>query len=155
MIFIVKKAWALGRQCNIVVRDWLEDCLSHDEKKKRARAEKGYTLDQVLKRVNQSHKARQRYRESFEDGVRACNELADHSKSSFQAQLNLPVPEFLELSGLHRIHYDADGFEYKIICTRINNSGRVKTEKYTIYVSPPTYLPRLQCPITDFVHPVI
>ena len=78
---IVRKAWALGRRCNIVVRDWLEDCLPYVEKKKRVRPEKGYTLDRVLKRVNQSRKAQQRYRESFEDNIRASHELVDNSKA--------------------------------------------------------------------------
>jgi hypothetical protein len=49
------------------------------EKKRGARPEKGYTLDRVLKRVNISLNAQHRYRENFEQGVRAGHELVDNS----------------------------------------------------------------------------
>lgn len=85
----MREAWKLGRRCNIVVGDWLVDCLPQQESKKRARAEKGYALDRVLKRVNQSQTAQKKYRESFEEGVRAGNELADSRKCRHMQSVNL------------------------------------------------------------------
>ncbi|KAH8596921.1 hypothetical protein B0O99DRAFT_705185 [Bisporella sp. PMI_857] len=76
----VKKALSLGKYCNIVVGDWLADCLVSNNSKKRRRVEKGYTLNRVLRRVDKTRKAQERYRESFEEGVRAGHELVDNRK---------------------------------------------------------------------------
>jgi hypothetical protein len=72
----VKKAWALGSKCNIVVKDWLEDCLI--AKPKRVRAVKGYSLPRVIKRGKQAIKNQIKYRQSFEDGVRTSYEFVDN-----------------------------------------------------------------------------
>jgi hypothetical protein len=45
--------------------------------------------------------------------------------------LPLKGPKYL---GLNHLYVDHTGFEYKIICTRINTEGKVKSEKYIIYV---------------------
>jgi hypothetical protein len=42
------------------------------------------------------------------------------------------------LSGLNHIYCDDTGFEYKVVCTRLNSDGKVKSEKYTIYVGSPS-----------------
>ena len=68
----------LGKRCNIVIPDWLEDCLTAQNSKKRCKAEKGYTLSRVLKRVHKTKLAQQRYRESFENGVRTGHALVDN-----------------------------------------------------------------------------
>lgn len=137
--FSVKKAWALGPKCHIVVKDWLEDCLPPENAKKRCRAEKGYTLNRVLKRLNRTHKAQIRYRQSFEEGVRAAKELVDNRKSTFRVHLNQAYG--VDSLGLNHVFCDDTGFEYKVVCTRINTDGKVKSEKYTIYVGPPPVLP--------------
>lgn len=133
VVCIVKKAWRLGRRCNIVVRDWLEDCLPCEEKKKRARPEKGYMLDRVLKRVNQSYNAQQRYRKSFEDGVQAGRDMVENCTFSQYTYSDLKH-SLIQTPGLHHYYVDSNVFEYKIVCTRINNAGCVNSEKYTIYV---------------------
>ena len=76
----VKKAWALGGQCHIVVKDWLEDCLIGHATQKRCRVEKGYALSRVLKRVKDGRDKQKEYRLKFEDGVRASYELVDNRK---------------------------------------------------------------------------
>jgi len=68
----------LGKRCNIVIPEWLEDCIIVQNSKKRCRAEKGYTLSRVLKRVHKTKMAQQRYRASFENGVRAGHALVDN-----------------------------------------------------------------------------
>jgi len=78
ILVVVRKAWALGRKCFIVVRDWLEDSLIGNSKKKTKRAEKPYTLNRVLKRVHRGLEDKKRYQESFEEGVRAGKELVDN-----------------------------------------------------------------------------
>jgi hypothetical protein len=78
--FLVKKAWALGKQCHIVIRDWLEDCLIRHASQKRCRPETGYTLGRILKRVNDSLTKQKEYRLSFEAGIRASHDLVDNSK---------------------------------------------------------------------------
>ena len=137
---IVKKAWKLGGQCKIVVQDWIADCLpSNQNSKKRKRPERGYTLDRTLARIKKGKKAQlDEYRKRFEEGVRASKDLADTS--------NLPFPfgdkyfervtdKHLEL---YHVHYDDDGFEYKVRLSRVNlrNGGKIMTEKYTLYVRP-------------------
>jgi hypothetical protein len=137
--YAVKRALALGRRCNIVVKDWLEDCLiTCEPSKKRCRAEKGYTINRILQRVNKSHEATQNYRESFEKGVRAGHEMVDNSESHWSVyQLPLKGPKSSDLS---HIYVDPTGFEYKIVCTRLSTIGKVKSEKYTIYVCTPSLL---------------
>ena len=78
--FLVKKAWALGKQCHIVIKDWLEDCLIGHASQKRCRPETGYTLGRILKRVNDSLTRQKEYRLSFEAGIRASHDLVDNSK---------------------------------------------------------------------------
>lgn len=72
------KAKLLGDQCHIVVRDWLEDCLIGDFKKKRFKPEKEYTLNHVLKRINDGLKKKADCRLKFEEGVQASYELVDN-----------------------------------------------------------------------------
>jgi hypothetical protein len=123
----------LGRHCNIVVKDWLEDCLT--EKTQRLRAEKGYSLNRVLKRGVQTIRRQENYRNSFEAGVRAGHELIDNSESPWTVyNIVLRGPKFI---ALNHIYVDHAGFEYKAVCTRINTNGKVKSEKYTIYVHRP------------------
>lgn len=47
------------------------------------RAEKGYTLDRTIARVKKGLKDHDKFRKSFEDGVRASKELCDNSKFFF------------------------------------------------------------------------
>jgi hypothetical protein len=141
MRYAVKKAWKLGGQCNIVVQDWIADCLPcHQNSKKRRKPERGYTLDRTLARIKKGKKAQlDEYRKRFEQGVRASKDLADTS--------NLPFPPrtfgdkcFERVTDSHlelyHVHYDGDGFEYKAMLTRVNlrNGGKIMTEKYTLYV---------------------
>lgn len=72
----------LGTQCHIVVKDWLEDCLIGHAMQKRCRAETPYTLTQVLKRVGSTRDRQYEYRQKFEQGVHASNELVDNRKDT-------------------------------------------------------------------------
>lgn len=39
-------------------------------------------------------------------------------------------------SGLNHVYFDQTGFEYKVVCTRLNSEGKVRSEKYILYVTP-------------------
>ncbi|KAH7336446.1 hypothetical protein BKA65DRAFT_402145 [Rhexocercosporidium sp. MPI-PUGE-AT-0058] len=122
----VRKAWKLGTEkCQIVVFDWIEDCLQG--KTKRRLREKPYTLDRTimnLKKMN-ADKLRE-HRKKFEDGVRISKELSN--------------------SNLHHIYYDTDAFEYKVMLSRVRLDGKTLIEKYTLYLfeshnkAPPIYM---------------
>lgn len=77
----VKKATELGSRCWIVTRDWLEDSLILNMKRKSRRAEKGYTLNRVLQRVKRGLDTKKKYAASFENGIKAAKELCDNSTS--------------------------------------------------------------------------
>lgn len=128
----VKNALALGGKCYIIIKDWLEDCLAVDPSKKRCLAEKDYTLKQILRRAKETIKAKDRHRKSFDEGVQASHELVDNRESQWTVySLVLKGGESL---GRNHIYMDDTGFEYKVVCTRINTEGKVKSEKYIIYV---------------------
>jgi hypothetical protein len=131
IVHIVKKAKALGNQCHILTKDWLEDCLIGHPTKKRCRAEGPYTLKRVFKRVGAAKDKQHEYRQKFEDGVNASYELVDNRKLSWDVGHG---PLLNSTSGLSHIYYDETGFEYKIVCTRIKSDGKVKSEKYILYV---------------------
>lgn len=79
----VQKAWNVAsktHKCHIVVFDWLEDSLVGPKGQKKKRAEKGYTLDRTIARLKQGKTDHERFRKSFEDGVRASKELCDNRK---------------------------------------------------------------------------
>ncbi|RDL41230.1 uncharacterized protein BP5553_01209 [Venustampulla echinocandica] len=107
----VKKASKLDK-CQIVVFDWLEDCLLR--KVKRLRAERGYTLERTIKRIAKGKKDQQRFREKFEEDKPKIN----------------PITNVEE--GLNHVYYDTVGFEYKIVLTRVNHGSRMTTERYTM-----------------------
>ncbi|TVY82888.1 hypothetical protein LSUE1_G006211, partial [Lachnellula suecica] len=110
----VKKAWDLGPKCHIVVFDWLVDCLIGPKLTKRLRNERGYTLDRTIRKAKKGKNALAAYREKFEQGVRISKELCN--------------------SRLNHIYYDPDGFEYKIVLTRVTLGEKVTTEKYTLFL---------------------
>ena len=85
MIATVKKAWELGKkQCNIVVFDWLEDCLLGKKLKKGLRPEGPYTLDRTIARIRKGFTDHAEYRRKFEEGARANKALVDNSELPFQ-----------------------------------------------------------------------
>ncbi|KIN03698.1 hypothetical protein OIDMADRAFT_116894 [Oidiodendron maius Zn] len=87
----VKMAQDLGTQCRIVVKDWLEDCLVGHAMQKRCRVETPYTLTQVLKRVGSTRDRQYEYRQKFEQGVHASNELVDNRKDTKTIKLCFSV----------------------------------------------------------------
>lgn len=133
MLYKVKKAKS-NEDCWIVSYSWLEDCLgvmTKSHKKKRL-SEKGYTLKRTLDRISQTLDAQTKYRVSFEEGVRAGNDLVGNRESPWNVY-NLPLKDDRKL-GLHHIFLDQTGFEYKVDCVRRNECGQTIWEKYTIYV---------------------
>lgn len=135
----VKKAWEAQTQIHrvhIVVFDWLEDSLLGAKGQKKKRAEKGYTLDRTIARLKKGKTDHDKFRKSFEDGVRASKELCDNSKFDYMTDLKITFADYARFTGLHKIYYDETGFEYKIVLTRLDKSAdRIKCEKYTLFVS--------------------
>ncbi|CZT47581.1 uncharacterized protein RSE6_08161 [Rhynchosporium secalis] len=122
----VRKAWKLGTEkCQIVVFDWIEDCLQR--KPKRLLKEKPYSLDRTIMNLKKmgAEKIRE-HRKNFEDGVRVSRELSN--------------------SNLYHIYYDTEAFEYKVMLSRIRLDGKIMIEKYTLYLFeshnkfPPIYM---------------
>ncbi|TVY27199.1 hypothetical protein LHYA1_G004653, partial [Lachnellula hyalina] len=110
----VKKALQLGNKCEIVNYDWIVDCLVGPGLKKRLLGAKSYTLKQALKRLKEGKKNIEEHKANFEDGVKVSKELCNNN--------------------LNHVYYDSDAFEYKVVLTRINLDGKVKTEKYTLFL---------------------
>lgn len=46
---------------------------------------------------------------------------------------------------LNHVYCDQTGFEYEVVCTRLNTDGKVKSEKYTIYVRSSIYQSEDSC----------
>lgn len=91
ILFIVEKALALGRRCEIVVYDWLVDCITPSNPKKRLRNEKPYTLNRTIQRLRKGEKDLPTYRRNFEDGVKASKELCDNSEPSLRCDEHIHV----------------------------------------------------------------
>jgi hypothetical protein len=80
-MMIVQRAWKVGKkQCNIVVFDWLEDCLIGKKMKKGLKSERPYTLDRTLARIKKGKTDHAEYRKRFEEGAQASKELCDNSE---------------------------------------------------------------------------
>ncbi|KAF7864043.1 hypothetical protein EAF04_007008 [Stromatinia cepivora] len=121
----VRKAMAMGKRCHIVVIDWLVDCLTSKLNKKRKLVVTGYTLGRVIRRLHHTEDQKIKYRQRFEEGVKAGKELCDNR--------------------LHHVYTDQTDFEYKVVLTRVLVHGKNKNQKYTVYLfasnaQPSTYM---------------
>ena len=77
MYVIVRKAMAMGKRCHIVVIDWLVDCLTLKTNKKKKLVVTGYTLGRVIRRLHHTEDQKIKYRQRFEENVKASKELCD------------------------------------------------------------------------------
>ncbi|CAD6442125.1 a641e0ef-6667-49e0-85f3-6d6de953918b [Sclerotinia trifoliorum] len=121
----VCKAMSMGKRCHIIVIDWLVDCLTSKLNKKKKLAVTGYTLGRVIRRLHHTEDQKIKYRQRFEEGVKACEELCDNR--------------------LHHVYTDQTDFEYKVVLTRVLVHGKNKNQKYTVYLfasnaQPSTYM---------------
>ena len=121
---------ALGFACVTVVPDYIIDCIPSG-KPPTLKYDKPYTLNRVIQRLRLSKKKQRNWRNNFEEGVKASKEIIDSSKAYFRRCDGVLTSDQI---GLHHIFYDQTGFEYKIVCSRVNEHGSAKVEKYTIYV---------------------
>ena len=139
-LLAVKKALQLGNKCEIVNYDWIVDCLVGPGLKKRLLGAKTYTLKQALKRLKEGKKNIEEHKANFEDGVKVSKELCNNSESLlYHICFGFLIAD--TITDLNHVYYDSDAFEYKVVLTRINLDGKVKTEKYTLFVS-----------LNDFLH---
>ncbi|QSZ37615.1 hypothetical protein DSL72_008714 [Monilinia vaccinii-corymbosi] len=121
----VLKAMAMGKRCHIVVIDWLVDCLTLKLNKKKKLVATGYSLGRVIRRLHHTEDQKIKYRQRFEEGVKAGKELCDNR--------------------LHHVYTDHTDFEYKVVLTRVLLHGKNKNQKYTVYLfasnaQPSTYM---------------
>ncbi|APA09529.1 predicted protein [Sclerotinia sclerotiorum 1980 UF-70] len=121
----VRKAMAMGKRCHIVVIDWLVDCLTSKLNKKKKLVATGYTLGRIIRRLHHTEDQKIKYRQRFEEGVKAAEELCDNR--------------------LHHVYTDQTDFEYKVVLTRVLVHGKNKNQKYTVYLfasnaQPSTYM---------------
>ncbi|KAG4035166.1 hypothetical protein MFRU_002g05100 [Monilinia fructicola] len=121
----VRKAMAMGKRCHIVVIDWLVDCLTSRLNKKKKLVVTGYSLGRVIRRLHHTEDQKIKYRQRFEEGVKAGKELCDNR--------------------LHHVYTDHTDFEYKVVLTRVLLHGKNKNQKYTVYLfasnaQPSTYM---------------
>ncbi|KAF7888068.1 uncharacterized protein EAF02_002609 [Botrytis sinoallii] len=121
----VRKAMAMGKRCHIVVIDWLVDCLTLKTNKKRKLVVTGYTLGRVIRRLHHTEDQKTKYRQRFEENVKASKELCDDR--------------------LNHVYIDQTNFEYKVVLTRVLLHGKNKNQKYTVYLfesnaQPHTYM---------------
>lgn len=135
---IVKSAWKRGSNCcKIVVFDWLEDCLQGSKGKKRLLKETPYTLDRtIIQLKKQKAGDLPAYRKRFEDSVRVSKELSDSSKRSPSPEcpMNMRSNNIQQIELYHIYYEPEDGFEYKVMLSRIRLDGQTMIEKYTLYV---------------------
>ncbi|TGO84184.1 hypothetical protein BPOR_0538g00050 [Botrytis porri] len=121
----VRKAMAMGKRCHIVVIDWLVDCLTLETNKKKKLVVTGYTLGRVIRRLHHTEDQKIKYRQRFEENVKASKELCDDR--------------------LNHVYVDHTNFEYKVVLTRVLLHGKNKNQKYTVYLfesnaQPHTYM---------------
>ncbi|KAM0139622.1 hypothetical protein ACHAO1_002996 [Botrytis cinerea] len=121
----VRKAMAMGKRCHIVVIDWLVDCLTLKTNKKKKLVVTGYTLGRVIRRLHHTEDQKIKYRQRFEENVKASKELCDDR--------------------LNHVYIDQTNFEYKVVLTRVLLHGKNKNQKYTVYLfesnaEPHTYM---------------
>ncbi|TEY39999.1 hypothetical protein BOTCAL_0443g00060 [Botryotinia calthae] len=121
----VRKAMAMGKRCHIVVIDWLVDCLTLKTNKKKKLVVTGYTLGRVIRRLHHTEDQKIKYRQRFEENVKASKELCDDR--------------------LNHVYIDQTNFEYKVVLTRVLLHGKNKNQKYTVYLfesnaQPHTYM---------------
>lgn len=74
---------AMGKRCHIVVIDWLVDCLTSRLNKKKKLVVTGYSLGRVIRRLHHTEDQKIKYRQRFEEGVKAGKELCDNRTFSF------------------------------------------------------------------------
>ncbi|TVY36751.1 hypothetical protein LSUB1_G004371 [Lachnellula subtilissima] len=132
-LLAVKKALQLGNKCEIVNYDWIVDCLVGPGLKKRLLGAKSYTLRQALKRLNEGKKNIEEHKANFDDGVKYSKELCNNSEPLL---CHICFGSLIAdtIIDLNHVYYDSDAFEYKVVLTRINLDGKVKTEKYTLFL---------------------
>ncbi|KAH7409167.1 hypothetical protein BKA64DRAFT_773789 [Cadophora sp. MPI-SDFR-AT-0126] len=111
----VQKAWQLARtRCQIVTFDWIEDCLLGPKQTKRLLKERAYTLDRTLINLKKGIEVdKVALRKRFDENARIAHELSN--------------------SNMYHIYYE-DGFEYKVILSRVRLDGKTMIEKYTLYL---------------------
>ncbi|PVH88646.1 hypothetical protein DL98DRAFT_477182 [Cadophora sp. DSE1049] len=111
----VQKAWQLSRtRCHIVTFDWVEDCLLRPKNSKRLLKERAYTLDRTLVNLKKGIEVdKAALRKRFDENARIAHELSN--------------------SNMYHIYYE-DGFEYKVILSRVRLDGKTMIEKYTLYL---------------------
>jgi hypothetical protein len=67
-----------------------------------------------------------------------ASKLANNCAITVSAHQNSNIFLYLHQLELYHVHYDTDGFEYKVVLTRIeltpNKSGKFSVEKYTLYL---------------------
>ena len=128
--------------CKIVVKDWLEDCLAPvNPSKKLCRVEKQYLLPIVLERINKANESKALHIKNFGDSFGVAHELTTNREFDWP-WYQMPLKNFPKYLGEHHVYVDSTGFEYKAVCTRINTEGKVKSERYTIYVCSSSHLPQ-------------
>lgn len=133
-LLAVKKALQLGKGCEIVNYDWIVDCLVGPGLKKRLLVAKGYTLKRTLMRLENGKRSIKEHKANFEEGVKVSKELCNNGESLF-CSIYFKILITDNIADLNHVYYDSDAFEYKVVLTRINLDGKVKTEKYTLFVS--------------------
>ncbi|KAL3428225.1 hypothetical protein PVAG01_01734 [Phlyctema vagabunda] len=147
----VRAALALGRKCEIVTEDWLEDCLIRKKAKKLPVTD--YKLSRVLKRIRAGQAAREPHGARFEEGVQVAASIVQNRKNPPPARARAKKTwksAYLQ-QGLYHVYYDDEGFEYKVVLTKLHYKGFA--EKYTIYLFQSHAIPRLYMCAAKFSRP--